>query len=963
MALLFVCALPAFAAEDAKPKSPTEEIAETTTAVRKAVVDALSVFIVGVFVISVVREMLSNSIIIEPISVPESLSKDGYTPQVVAERIRSEIAALRRAARIRGREEGFELSASLIDFTVPAAGVSYRTALRYIRQVFGRSEERISGEIVLDSPASDAPKRLRIILRTRTGAMVSSDVRVTHDVGISGLIEQAAYDIVMLTDPYTIATYWLSYEQNEPPFHTTIHAVRRCLAMPNARNDARAYWIWGNALLFSRDFEQAETKFRAAAAISPYRPSIYSSWGNMRRQQRRYDDAEALYFVALATDSRNVAVWNNLGNINADRHRYDDAIRCYRRATQLDPRYAHAWNGWGNTLVRMYRWKEAEEKFVRAIDLEPSLGFPQLNLARLRRAQGRFGEALAIAEQVTRIPSMKADAFMLQGDILLDLRDLDGAEAIYEKAHAAKPKEGFDHIGRAVILRERRQWPEAVAEAELALKANQYNTNARHLAAEALRRGGRFAAACATFRQVLNSDPYNVNARIALAQTLRSRHRYGEVIEELKKATALDPFEPWGWRSWGEVLLDLHSPGSAIEKFQRANELTDDMAAAHGSWAKALAVRGEVEEAQQRARHGCDVETAHNSWCWRVLADVTLDAGMEAAIAVIDEGLAKWPASVELAKHKAEILRVYEQTSDATVAYDRAVTIDARYADTLISASAMLLDNGLTQEAIEVAKRAVDFDPWSDNAYAALGWAHFRAGHVAEAEKILAAATESTYRMTTLGAGLRDHGRAEDALRQYEQVAALDPANADVHVRIGHIARERGDQRQARERFMRATSIDPFNGWAWRSRGDAVIDADPAQAEECYATAARLNRRDVRVAVGLSRVASLREQRSRAVSIVCKAFADARNSSDFQVLTDRLIALKEFDAALAELELALQARPEWRQLIGLSVGVLRAAKRPADAEQAQEAASLLRDRERAQLQAWTQQLLSRTAIS
>jgi hypothetical protein len=87
--------------------------------------------------------------------VPKDIAEKGYTPYAVAQRIAAEISTLQRAARITGRlEVGFELSATQIDFTVPSAGISYRTIIRYVRQLLGKPEHRVQGEIVREPDAA-----------------------------------------------------------------------------------------------------------------------------------------------------------------------------------------------------------------------------------------------------------------------------------------------------------------------------------------------------------------------------------------------------------------------------------------------------------------------------------------------------------------------------------------------------------------------------------------------------------------------------------------------------------------------------------------------------------------------------------------------------------------------------------------------------------------------------------------
>ena len=132
-----------------KPKSRLQNFADQISAVRSLVIDTVILTIVIALIVAVFWELRRKSAIIDPIIVPPEIAKNGYTPDVVAQQLVTEIRDLQIDARVKARrEESFELSGAQIDFTVPTAGISYRAIVRYMRQVFGRPEQRVQGEII-----------------------------------------------------------------------------------------------------------------------------------------------------------------------------------------------------------------------------------------------------------------------------------------------------------------------------------------------------------------------------------------------------------------------------------------------------------------------------------------------------------------------------------------------------------------------------------------------------------------------------------------------------------------------------------------------------------------------------------------------------------------------------------------------------------------------------------------------
>ena len=404
----------------AKPDdSPLEWFAKQATAVWSIIFATTVIIVVTGAAVVVRREFRRTSIVIDPLDVPTDLAAKGYTPTVVAQHIAAELAALQRATSVQGRrqEDAVQLSTLQIDFTVPTAGISYRTLLRYVRQSFGRPEQRVRGEIVRRSsprpllqPPSSLEDSLRITLQTVDSETTPPDLEVDSEAKLPDLLERAAFAIATLVDPYLIAAHWFRAEQGERQFEKTLEAVSHCLRRTPPQEHHRAYVTWGNVLLAQRKFTDAENKFLTAARIAPRGAAAYNSHGNLLRTRRQFDAADRMYRTALRFDRREAA-WSNLGNVCNDRRCHEQAIRCFRRALSINPRFVSALSGWGYALWRLGRVDEAEMYFSRAIDLDRRFGWSYINWARLLLFQHRYDDAatkLALA-----VETLPADAYAL----------------------------------------------------------------------------------------------------------------------------------------------------------------------------------------------------------------------------------------------------------------------------------------------------------------------------------------------------------------------------------------------------------------------------------------------------------------------------------------------------------------------------------------------------------------------
>jgi tetratricopeptide (TPR) repeat protein len=407
-------------------KSFIEKFANNISAMCSIIFNFLIVLpLLIAFFIAVVWEMRRYSVVIDPIDVPKDLAEKGYTSQAVAQRLAAEINEIQLAARLSGRliEEGFELSATQIDFTVPTAGISYRNLVRYVRQILRRPEQRIQGEIVREiegmrivyKESQQNAEVIRIALRTIEGHMTPSDLWVASEGELNKLIEKAAFEITFLVDPYLHATYCLWTEERERKFEKTLKAVSRCLTHTSSKRHHRAYVIRGIVFAFQRKFDQAEEQFRIAASLKPRYSSTFINWGHLKRTMRRFDDAAEMYEWARRLGRRAVYAWHNLGNVCCDRRKFRKALGYYKRAVRLNPRYANAWQGWGWALFKLGYYCEAEAKFARAVDLNPEFGWSYFNWALSLRNLRRFEEAIDKVGFAAKHTSIPAQAYALCG--------------------------------------------------------------------------------------------------------------------------------------------------------------------------------------------------------------------------------------------------------------------------------------------------------------------------------------------------------------------------------------------------------------------------------------------------------------------------------------------------------------------------------------------------------------------
>lgn len=822
-------------AKDEAKKSWIEEFSSQVSALRSLAIDILIFLLMIVFVIAGVWEFRRRSIVIDPIDMPKDLAEKGYTPYAAAQRIAAEMRALQRIARIKGRlEEGFELGATQIDFTVPSAGISYRNSIRYLRHLLRKPEQRVHGEIissvkVVSEPGSETASgegSISIELRTRDGYTTPPNLRVTSADELPILFQKAALEIASLVSPYMIAAYWFREEQREHKFENTFEAVQRCFTLTPANQHFRAYVIWGNALSVQRKFDEAEQMFRTAAKLKPRYASNYNSWGNLLRMMRRLDDASAMYRKAISVDRKDAIAWTNLGTIHNDRNLYRSAIRCFRRAIQLDANYASAWNGWGNAVWRLGNPVEAEAKFARAIDLDPEFGWSYLSWARLLNDRHSYDEAIAKARMAAERTSIPAQAYTVWGDILVNAGRHDEAQEIYHRAISADPTIANGYAGLGYMLRQQHKFDEAIKKCVDAIAVDYYHMSSRFNLAEALRHHGRNREAIEKYQAILAIDSYQAIAHVGWGIVLRSRHEYQAAISQFKEAIEIDPTEPWAWRGWGDVLLDMHSYEEAISKFRKAVELRPWETWGHIGWGTALSRLSRFKEA------AAQFETARklsrrDSLAWKRHAEVLIDLGDKSRVFSMIEELSgrpqREPAMLVNAGH---ILRRLGRVKEATRMFEQAVNLSPFNAEALTGLAETLRSAGLRERPLHLLRRAVAAESrqeWARNSLGMalyqqgrfdLGWRWFSRSYFLNPERVKILVDWS--RALLNQAHLEKSNGAGDYERLYQEAEEklrlaidINPYDTEPRCVLGNLLLNRGRGSEALEEFQQAISIYP----------------------------------------------------------------------------------------------------------------------------------------------------------
>ena len=401
------------------------------------------------------------------------------------------------------------------------------------------------------------------------------------------------------------------------------------------------------------------------------------------------------------------------------------------------------------------------------------------------------------------------------------------AAAAYAEAIAASPKPNRDVQIRyaAALINIEGGAGKARAVLNDMLKASPSDARVLYLLSMAEREDGDMAAAEATARRILAIDPTSVTGLRALVSVFFDRFDYKQVATVVAPLIK-DPSRAKGRELEGAAVLvqagiahqQLAEWDAAIAAYEAAKTLTprDSEIDAYLVQANLTARRFANAESLARAALARDPDQPRMV---RLRAQALLKSGKAAdANKLLEDAAAKQPDNREYVvgladlyadqRRTADAVRLLEQArttfgDDQTLtmrianAYEAAGQLDAAEkelrtlvsadplnSDALNSLSYMFADHGMRlEEAIELARRAVNIEPENPSYLDTLGWALFKQGRVEEAAEPM----DKAARSLTGNSVIQDHhgdvldkrGRTAEAIAAWQRALAGDGEQID----------------------------------------------------------------------------------------------------------------------------------------------------------------------------------------
>ncbi len=329
-------------------------------------------------------------------------------------------------------------------------------------------------------------------------------------------------------------------------------------------------------------------------------------------QQKNAIESEAALVALSKAQPNNPEPFARLGLLEARREHYPQAIAFYRRAMALKPSMPGLRLNLGLALFKDGQYKESIQIFTPLLKLQsPSsseiqrltillgmshygLGEYQAAVPYLKLAADRDTQNLSllltlahscllskqyqcVLDTYHRMVAKNADsaeADMLVGEALDEMKDTIGATREFRAAIQANPKEPNAHFGLGYLLWTQLQYQEASQEFQAELENTPEYTQAMLYLADAEIQMNRNEDARTLLERVVKIDPAISMGRLDLGIVYADAGQKADALREFKAAAVLKPDDVNVHMRLGQLYRSMGKTAEAKNEFDKASGLT-----------------------------------------------------------------------------------------------------------------------------------------------------------------------------------------------------------------------------------------------------------------------------------------------------------------------------------------------------------------------------------------------------
>ena len=286
---------------------------------------------------------------------------------------------------------------------------------------------------------------------------------------------------------------------------------------------------------------ESETAWLALSAQQPANPEPWAHLGLLEARQEHYDGAIRYYRKAMTIAPNMPALRPNLGLAYFKNGDYKQAIEMFRPLLKANPEDQRLTLLVGMSYYGLGEYAEATPYLKREAAHDAQNLTLQLTLAHSCLFAHEYQCVLNAFHKIVALNAESAEADMLVGEALDEMKDPVGAQREFRAAIAANPKEPNVHFGLGYLLWTKGQQQEAAEQFQAELLNNSNHTQAMLYLADSRLQMNKPDEALPLLEKVIAQVPENGMAHRDLGVLYADRGENEKAISELEKAIHIRP--------------------------------------------------------------------------------------------------------------------------------------------------------------------------------------------------------------------------------------------------------------------------------------------------------------------------------------------------------------------------------------------------------------------------------------
>lgn len=319
--------------------------------------------------------------------------------------------------------------------------------------------------------------------------------------------------------------------------------------------------------------DEAEQAWSALARQFPGNPEPLAHMGLIESKRARYPDAIKHYRKAMALNPAMPGLRLNLGLALFKNGDYHQAIADLEPLRKTHPEDQQLTILIGMSQYALGHFSDASKLLKQASIQDPQNLTLLLTLAHSCLWSKQYSCVQDAFHKILSLNADSAEAEMLMGEALDEMKDHEGAVRQFRAAAKVNPKEPNVHFGLGYLLWTKGQYPEAAAEFQAELANDPKHLKARLYLGDTKMQMSQPDEARPLLEQVVNDDPADGMAHRDLAIILAEQGSKDEALKQFQAAIRINPKDVNAHYRLGRLYRSMGKTAEAKIEFDRASSL------------------------------------------------------------------------------------------------------------------------------------------------------------------------------------------------------------------------------------------------------------------------------------------------------------------------------------------------------------------------------------------------------